>query len=96
MKLYNTPGGYQTIHNKPLFPGACEECLGDCCYLHPLAGRVTCLRCDGWGSEEARIKGEAKRRADHKKEVRMFILSCLSLLFIPVLIFLAISDTLNP
>lgn len=54
MKLYPTPSGYLTIYAKPLFEGACEECLGDGSYIHLLAGRVACLEYDGWGNEERR------------------------------------------
>jgi len=69
MELYHTPHGYQTIHDKPLFDGACEECMGDGCYLHPLGGRVTCLQCEGLGSKKAKDEAVAKRIKENNKEL---------------------------
>lgn len=88
MKLYRTPRGYQTIIEKLLFEGACEECRGEGCYLHPCAGRVPCLQCDGWGSEKRKIEGIARREANRKKELKMNLLTLLYFVVIPVAVFL--------
>ena len=87
MKLYDTPSGYQTIYSEPLFDGACSECLGDGSYLHPLASRVTCLFCDGWGSKQRR-EDALQRKLAHKKERRKKDLEAIFWITLPFIVWL--------